>query len=74
MWAAGNGGEYNDSCAADGYINSIYTIAIGAATNKGQPAPYDERCSGKLAVTFVYNDFSLTDVVSSFEGLRTRVV
>jgi hypothetical protein len=65
VWAAGNGGEYNDSCAADGYINSIYTIAIGAATNKGQPAPYDERCSGKLAVTFVYNDFSLTDVLTT---------
>ena len=30
MWAAGNGGGRGDSCAADGYVNSIYTIAVGS--------------------------------------------
>ena len=58
MWAAGNGGEYNDSCAADGYVNSIYTIAIGSVGSDGQPASYDERCSAKMAVTFVHNPFN----------------
>ena len=58
VWAAGNGGEYNDSCAADGYVNSIYTIAIGSVGSDGQPAYYDERCSAKMAVTFVHNPFN----------------
>ena len=56
----------NDSCAADGYVNSIYTIAIGAAGSDGQPAFYDERCSAKLAVTFVHNPFSDNLSVVSF--------
>lgn len=61
MWAAGNGGQYSDSCAADGYVNSIYTIGVGAASNDGLPAYYDEQCSAKMVVTFNHNarpDFS----------------
>ena len=58
MWAAGNGGEHGDSCAADGYASSIYTIAIGSVGSDGRAAPYDERCSAKMAVTFVHNPFS----------------
>ena len=58
MWAAGNGGEYLDSCAADGYVSSIYTIAIGSVGSHGYAAFYDERCSAKMAVTFVHNPFS----------------
>ena len=53
MWAAGNGGRYGDSCAADGYASSIYTISIGSATANGTQSDYDEQCSGKMAVTFV---------------------
>ena len=52
MWAAGNGGS-EDSCAADGYSSSIYTIAVGAATSSGVQAAYDEDCSGKMVVAFV---------------------
>ena len=55
MWAAGNGGIYYDSCAADGYVNSIYTIAIGSADQNGRQADYDEDCSAKMAITFSYN-------------------
>ena len=58
MWAAGNGGSYFDSCAADGYVNSIYTIAVGSADQNGQQAYYDENCSAKMAVTFSYNSDS----------------
>ena len=57
VWAAGNGGENDDSCAADGYVQSIYTIAIGSVGSDGRPAYYDERCSAKLASTFVTNPF-----------------
>ena len=55
VWAAGNGGRYFDSCAADGYVNSIYTIAVGSADQNGEQADYDEDCSAKMAVTFSYN-------------------
>ena len=55
VWAAGNGGTYFDSCAADGYVNSIYTIAVGSADQNGEQADYDEDCSAKMAVTFSYN-------------------
>ena len=57
MWAAGNGGDEGDSCAADGYASSIYTIAIGAASSNGSQASYDEDCAGKMAVAFVTNSF-----------------
>ena len=36
-------------------MNSIYTIAIGAAASTGTPAYYDEPCSAKMAVSFVDN-------------------
>ena len=55
VWSAGNGGDNYDSCAADGYVNSIYIIPIGAASSTGEPAYYDEPCSGKMAVAFVDN-------------------
>ena len=67
MWAAGNGGINEDSCASDGYVNSIYTIAIGSVNEKGEPAYYDEECSAKMAVTFHHhsNPYSSLHVVSS---------
>ena len=55
VWAAGNGGGYQDSCAADGFVNSIYTIAVGSADQNGQQAYFDEDCPAKMAVTFSYN-------------------
>ncbi|CAB1333658.1 unnamed protein product, partial [Coregonus sp. 'balchen'] len=38
VWASGNGGLVNDHCGADGYVNSVYSIAIGAVTHTGKPA------------------------------------
>ena len=55
VWAAGNGGLNYDSCAADGYSSSIYTIAMGSADQSGGQADYDEQCAAKMAVTFSYN-------------------
>ena len=63
MWAAGNGGR-DDSCAADGYVNSIYTIAIGAALHDGSVASFDEECSGKMATTFVSRQDRSSEIVS----------
>uniref|UniRef100_A0A914GRG9 Tubulin-specific chaperone D n=1 Tax=Globodera rostochiensis TaxID=31243 RepID=A0A914GRG9_GLORO len=32
VWASGNGGSRQDSCSADGYTTSIYTLSISSAT------------------------------------------
>ncbi|XP_069558256.1 furin-like protease kpc-1 [Brachyistius frenatus] len=51
VWAAGNGGMQHDHCGADGYVNSIYNIAIGAVSQTGKPAFFGEPCPGVMAVT-----------------------
>ncbi|XP_034553028.1 furin-like protease kpc-1 [Notolabrus celidotus] len=51
VWAAGNGGGMRDHCGADGYVNSIYNIAIGAVSHMGKPTYYGEPCPGVMAVT-----------------------
>ena len=55
VFASGNGGRNYDSCAADGYSASIFTISIGFANSYGGQADYDEQCACKMAVTFSYN-------------------
>ena len=64
MWAAGNGGDNDDDCSADGYVVSIYTISIGSAEHDGTQAFYDENCSSKMAMAFMNDDDSGIDVVS----------
>ncbi|XP_033497135.2 proprotein convertase subtilisin/kexin type 4-like [Epinephelus lanceolatus] len=51
VWASGNGGMQRDHCGADGYVNSIYNIAIGAVSQLGKPAYFGEPCPGVMAVT-----------------------
>ncbi|KAM8869957.1 neuroendocrine convertase 1-like isoform 4-T5 [Spinachia spinachia] len=51
VWAAGNGGLRRDHCGADGYVNSIYNIAIGGVSETGKPAFFGEPCPGVMAVT-----------------------
>lgn len=53
MFAAGNGGFIvKDSCAFNGYVNSIYTIAITGINKDGSIPYYGERCAGIMAVTY----------------------
>ena len=52
MFAAGNGGLYHDSCAFDGYVNSIYTIAITGLRSDGSLPVFSEPCAGLMAVTY----------------------
>ena len=61
-WAAGNGGV-DDTCAADGYVQSIYTIPVGSYSQNGAPASYDEKCSAKMTVAYVDNTLSNLQVV-----------
>ncbi|XP_072748578.1 neuroendocrine convertase 1 [Anoplolepis gracilipes] len=51
VWAAGNGG-YSDNCGCDGYVGSIYTIAVGSVTQTGKLPWYGERCASIFATTF----------------------
>ena len=67
MWAAGNGGRYFDSCAADGYSSSIYTIAAGSADQSGGPADYDEECAAKMVTTFSYNSDTFPGIHDTFD-------
>ena len=53
MFSSGNGGEVDDDCSASGLCTSIYTNCIGSASVNGHQAEYDEKCSSKMAVTFV---------------------
>ncbi len=41
-----------DSCAYNGYVNSIYTIAITGVGRDGSIPSYGERCPGIMAVTY----------------------
>ena len=52
VWASGIGGKYKDNCNCDGYITSIYTIAISSASESGQVPWYSEACSSTLATTY----------------------
>ncbi|XP_063876534.1 furin-like protease 1, isoforms 1/1-X/2 [Scylla paramamosain] len=52
IWASGNGGRDQDNCNCDGYTNSIWTLSISSATEKGQVPWYSEACSSTLATTY----------------------
>uniref|UniRef100_A0A0N5AIG8 P/Homo B domain-containing protein n=1 Tax=Syphacia muris TaxID=451379 RepID=A0A0N5AIG8_9BILA len=52
VWASGNGGKDADSCNCDGYTNSIYTLSISSATERGNIPWYSEACSSTLATTY----------------------
>lgn len=53
--ASGNGGLNDDSCAANGYASSIYTIAVGSADQHLHEALFDEHCAAKMVVTGSFN-------------------
>jgi proprotein convertase subtilisin/kexin type 5 len=52
IFANGNGGRSQDNCNCDGYSNSIYTIAIGAISEKGISPWYSEQCAATVTVTY----------------------
>ena len=66
VWAAGNGGDVFDSCAADGYISSINTIGVGAADESSNQAYYDEECASKMVVTFNHNSRTSSEQVVAY--------
>lgn len=65
VFAAGNGGYVGDSCAFNGLLNSIYTIAITGVNKDGSLPQYGEHCPGILAVTYSKEMFSFADKLVS---------
>ncbi|XP_063930829.1 furin-like isoform X2 [Zophobas morio] len=51
VFASGNGGKQDD-CNCDGYVNSIYTLAIGAVSRDNSSPQYAETCSAIIAATY----------------------
>ncbi len=56
VWASGNGGRFNDSCACDGYANSIYTLSISSTSENSEKPWYLEECTSTLATTYSSGD------------------
>ncbi|MGH0192298.1 UNVERIFIED_CONTAM: hypothetical protein FKN15_007634 [Acipenser sinensis] len=52
LWASGNGGFRYDNCNCDGYTNSMYTLSVGSATQRGTAPWYSEACSSILTTTY----------------------
>ncbi|KAI1296557.1 Neuroendocrine convertase 1 [Halotydeus destructor] len=52
VWASGNGGISGDNCNCDGYVSSIYTLAIGSSSQHGRFPWYGERCASTMAVAY----------------------
>nr|XP_058961346.1 neuroendocrine convertase 1-like [Pocillopora verrucosa] len=56
-FAAGNGGLEGDSCAYNGYVNSIYTIAITGVNHDGSLPTYAEECPGIMATAYSLDSY-----------------
>jgi len=52
VWASGNGGAKEDTCACDGYASNVFTLSIGSASESGTFPWYGEKCPSTLAVTY----------------------
>ncbi|XP_053375877.1 neuroendocrine convertase 2-like [Mercenaria mercenaria] len=63
-FASGNGGYMDDSCSADPYSGSMYTISISAVDQNAASASYSERCTSILAATYS-GDVGLLDITTT---------
>lgn len=55
VWASGNGGSKGDNCNCDGYVGSIYTLAVGSVSQNGKFPWYGEQCASLMTVTYSSN-------------------
>lgn len=63
VFGVGNGGFSGDCCSFNGYVNSIYTIAITGVNKDGSVPRYGERCPGITAVTYSRETYFSPDKV-----------
>ena len=55
VFSAGNGGTFGDSCAYNGYVNSIYTIPVAAMKENRKISPVSEPCSAIMTSAYSIN-------------------
>ena len=57
MFGCGNGATVisKDSCAFNGYVNSIYTIAVASITKDGKVTEFSEPCSAVMTAVYSEN-------------------
>ncbi|XP_077988811.1 neuroendocrine convertase 1-like isoform X2 [Glandiceps talaboti] len=65
VWASGNGGGSDDNCDCDGYTDSIYTVSVSSASQRGESPWYAERCSSTLATTLSSGNGGDAKIVSA---------
>jgi len=73
VWASGNGGTFRDNCNCDGYVNSIYTLAVGSASERGHFPWYGERCASTMAAAYssgAYRD----QMIVSFDHILYKIL
>ncbi|CAB0006137.1 unnamed protein product [Nesidiocoris tenuis] len=63
VFAGGNAKMKGDNCGADGYVNSMFTIAIASAMQEGRPTFYSERCSAIMATAYSSGSIRAEQVV-----------
>uniref|UniRef100_A0A146L5X9 Neuroendocrine convertase 1 n=1 Tax=Lygus hesperus TaxID=30085 RepID=A0A146L5X9_LYGHE len=68
VFAGGNGKMKGDSCGADGFVNSLFTIAIASASQDGRAVYYSERCSAIMATAYSSGNVRAEKVAST--GLK----
>lgn len=69
VFAAGNGKMLKDDCNYDGYVNSIFTIAVAAVHAGQQVTSYSESCTAILISA--YSNFAYGDNVT---GMMTSAL
>ena len=55
VFSSGNGGFAGDCCGYNGYVNSIYTIAISGVNIDGSLPAYADECAGITATAYSTN-------------------
>nr|XP_032829914.1 neuroendocrine convertase 1-like [Petromyzon marinus] len=65
VWASGNGGRQGDNCDCDGYTDSVFTISVSSASQRGLSPWYAERCSSTMATAYSSGDYSDQRIASA---------
>lgn len=73
VWASGNGGSKSDDCGCDGYVGSIYTIAVGSASQAGRFPWYGESCAATMATTYSSGAYHDQMIVSRTNRIQANI-
>ena len=69
---AGNEGAYGSGCDYNGFANSIFTITINGAGQRGFKPYYGLQCSAVLTTTFTGGSYPSKDIVTTNVGGTCR--